>query len=90
MVISSSSSLRSMEASVEKINGLRCRAIHSVMAGSTCFFSFTLWPMKLSSTINRLPRQPAACRLSNSAIIRLVSLVRTLRPNSVVISQNSQ
>src|SRR5208283_961392 len=90
ILISSSSSARLMEASVDRENGYFLLSIHSIIAGNISFFSFFLFPMKLSSTKNTPSLQPREYNLSSSAITWLLSFVLGILPKSEVMLQNSQ
>ena len=65
------------------------RRRQSSMAARSSFTRRRL-PMKLSSTRNTSPFQPARRRASSSSITRPGALVRGTRPFMATMSQNSQ
>jgi len=86
---SSASSARFTEASVKKPIAGWVRARQPTSSRSSSLLRLRL-PMKLSSTMNTMSRQPRSRRASSSRTTCAGSLVRGTRPFITTMSQNSQ
>src|SRR3989338_5497914 len=87
--INSGSAARLVLASVKKLKGYLYDFCQVISSGNI-FFTFKVFPIKLSSTIKIGPLQPALYNAWNSVIICSGDLLRGILPFMMTISQNSQ